>query len=316
MAKKSASRNDSAVAEFDLLKKTELRIEKISLQNANLTQIACSVADTLKIEPTSVLVTDVQGSTLTIDILKSNINAYDIVAKRDELFKKLATLPGIGITEETSICSEGMLGWVVLNKRKGRLALKRSERISKQILQRLSKRAIVFSTGIEVASGQVKDTNTSTIRDRLETEGYSVTTGPTLKDDELLIAANLRQAIDDGYSLVITSGGVGAEEKDRTVEAVLTLDPEAANPYICKYQRGTGRHHKDGVRIAIGKVSESYIIALPGPNDEVKLGIDVLIEGFRSGLDKNFLAENVAETLRKKLREKNAFWVEKESGNE
>ncbi|MGA2317185.1 MAG: molybdopterin-binding protein [Thermodesulfobacteriota bacterium] len=303
------------MAEFDLLRKTELRIEKVSLKNANLNQIACSVADTLKIERAGVLVTDVQGSTLTIDILKGNINAYDIVAKRDELFERLSALPGVGITEETSICSEGMLGWVVLNKRKGRLALKRSERISKQILQRLSKRAIVFSTGVEVANGQVKDTNTSTIRDRLEAEGYSVTAGPTLKDDELLIAASLRQAIDDGYGLVITSGGVGAEEKDRTVEAVLALDPEAANPYICKFQKGTGRHHKDGVRIAIGEVGGSYIIALPGPNDEVKSGIDVLIEGLRVGLGKNYLAENVAEGLRKRLREKNEFLVVRESGN-
>lgn len=305
MVNQKTSRKDRAVAEFDLLRKTELRIEKISLENANLNQIACSVADTLKIERTHVLVTDVQGSTLTIDILKGNLNAYDVVAKRDELFERLSALSGIGITEETSICSEGMLGWVVLNKRKGRLALKRSERISKQILQRLSKRAIVFSTGFEVANGQVKDTNTSTIRDRLETEGYSVTAGPTLKDDELLIATNLRRAIDDGYGLVITSGGVGAEEKDRTVEAVLALDPEAANPYICKYQKGTGRHHKDGVRIAIGEVAGSYIVALPGPNDEVNSVIDVVIEGVRFGLDKHILAENVAEGLRKKLREKN-----------
>jgi molybdenum cofactor synthesis domain-containing protein len=303
------------VAEFDLLRKTELRIEKVLLKNANLNEIAAVVADTLKIERTGVLVTDVQSNTLTIDILKGIVNAYDIVAKRDELFERLSALSGVGITEKTSICSEGMLGWVALNKRKGRLALKRSERISKEILQKLSKRAIVFSTGFEVASGQVKDTNTPTIIHRLEAEGYSVTVGPTLKDDEVVIAANLRQAIDDGYGLVITSGGVGAESKDHTIEAVLALDPGAANPYICKYKKGTGRHHKDGVRIAVGEVAGTLIIALPGPNDEVKSSTEVLIEDLRFGSDKHVLAENIADNLRKKLREKMEHLADRESGN-
>ncbi len=293
------------MTEFDLLRKTELRIEKILLRNANLSEIAAAVADVLKIESNDVLVTDVQGDTLTIDILKGTVNAYNIVAKREELFKRLSALPGVSITEKTSICSEGVLGWVALNKRKGRLALKRSERISEEILEKLSRRAIIFSTGFEVASGQVKDTNTPAISERLRAEGYSVTVGPTLKDDELLIAASLRQAIEDGYGLIITSGGVGAEGKDHTIEAVLALDPGAANPYICKYQKGTGRHHKDGVRVAVGTISGSLIVALPGPNDEVKLSLHVLIRGLASGSNKHILAEDIADNLRKKLQEKN-----------
>ncbi len=293
------------MTKFNLLRKTELRIEKVSLRDANLNEIATVVADTFKIERNSVLVTDVQGETLTIDILKGIVNVYNIVAKRHELFARLSGLPGVNITERTSICSEGVLGWVALNKRKGKLALKRSERISKEILQRLSKRAIIFSTGFEVASGQVKDTNTPAISERLGAEGYSVTVGPTLKDDELLIAAGIRQAVEDGYGLIITSGGVGAEGKDHTIEAVLALDPEAANPYICKYQKGTGRHHKDGVRVAVGTISGSLIVALPGPNDEVKLSLDVLIRDLASGSNKHILAEDIADNLRKKLQEKN-----------
>ena len=82
------------MAEFDLLKKTELRIENILLQGANLTEIAAVVADTLKIECNSVLVTDVQHDSLTIDILKGTVDVYNIIAKRDELFKRLAMLSG------------------------------------------------------------------------------------------------------------------------------------------------------------------------------------------------------------------------------
>ncbi len=193
--------------EFNLLSKTELRIQKIALKHANLNEIADAEAKTLHIERSGVLVTDVQGETLAIDILQESINAYEVFAKRDELFRRLSEVPGTEVTERTSICSEGMLGWIALDGRKGRSALKQAEKVSKEILENISKRAIVFSTGLEVANGQAEDTNSPTIRQALEAKGYSVTVGPTLQDDDLIIAAHLRQASDDGYGLIITSGG-------------------------------------------------------------------------------------------------------------
>lgn len=292
------------MAEFDLLRKTELRIEGIALQSANLNDIAATVADMLGIDHGEVLVTDVQGDALAIDILKSSLDAYDILGKKDALLQRLSKLPGVGISEKTSICSEGMLGWIALNYGKAAPALKRSEKIAEEIRQRLSKRAIVFSTGFEVASGQVKDTNTPTIGQKLEAEGYSVTSGPILSDDELLITASLRQAIDDGFGLVITTGGVGAEAKDCTIEAVLALDPEAATPYICKYQQGIGRHLKDGVRIAVGQASDTLIVALPGPNDEVKASLKALVDGLDAHSDKHALASDIATVLRERLQRK------------
>ena len=295
--------NSIGVAKFNLLNKTELNIEGISLQSANLNDIAAIVADTLGMERSVILVTDVQGDTLTLDILKEDIDTYNILARKDELLHRLSELQGVGVTKKTSISSRGMLGWLALDYGKTRAALKRSEKIAEEIRQRLSKRAIVFSTGFEVANGQIKDTNATAIQQSLEEAGYSVTLGPILRDDELLITASLRQAVEDGYGLIITTGGVGAEAKDHTVEAVLTLDPEAATPYICKYQKGTGRHHKDGVRIAAGQVSETLIVALPGPNDEVKSSLDVLVEDLRSNSSKHILAEDIATSLRKRLRE-------------
>lgn len=292
------------MAEFDLLRKTELRVEGISLQNANLNDIAAVVADILRVEREGIIVTDVQGDTITIDVLKESVDAYDILGKKDELLQRLSRLPGVGITEKTSISSHGMLGWVALDYGKAKPALKRSERIIDEIRRRLPKQAIVFSTGFEVASGQIEDTNTPAIGRRLEAEGYSVTPGPTLRDDKLLIAANLRQAVDDGYGLVITTGGVGAEDKDHTIEAVLALDPEAATPYVCKYKKGTGRHYKDGVKIAVGQASQALVVALPGPNDEVKSSLDVLVSGLKSNLSASVLAEEIASNLRKGLQHK------------
>lgn len=291
------------MAYFHLLQKTELRIERIWLQNANLNDIAAVVADSLGMDHDRVFVTDVREDAITMDILTETVDASNIVGKQDELLQRLADLPGVNTTAGTSVSSDGMLGWIALDDTKARQALNRSEKMAEEIRQRISKRAIVFSTGLEVAARQVQDTNTPAIARRLAAEGYSITQGPTLKDDELLIAGKLGQAVyDDGYGLVITTGGVGAEDKDCTVEAVLALDPEAATPYICKYQKGTGRHRKDGVRIAVGQAGESLIVALPGPNDEVKSSLEVLVKGLKSNSGKHVLAEKIAENLRKKLR--------------
>jgi molybdenum cofactor synthesis domain-containing protein len=304
------------VARFDLLRKTELRIEGIWLKDVNLNEIAVAVADTLGMHRNDVLVTDLHDDIMTIDILKTCIDVYNIVGKKDKLLQNLAKLPGVNITEKTSICSDGMLGWIAFDDGRAREALKRSEKMAEEIRRKISKKVIVFSTGFEVTSGQIRDTNTPTIVDRLEAEGYSVTQGPTLRDDEWHIAANLRQAVHgDGYGLVITTGGVGAEGKDRTIEAVLALDPEAATPYICRYQKGTGRHIKDGVRIAVGKACDTLIVALPGPNDEVRSSLDVLVQGLQSKLDKNMLSEKIAGNLRKGLREKMAH-RDKKDGSE
>jgi len=289
----------------NLLEKTELWIERISLQDADLNEIASTVADTLGMEHSEVLVTDVQDHHVTIDILRQTVDPRLVVGKQEELLQGLARLPGVNITEETSIHSNGMLGWIAFDRDAATEALGRSEQMVEEIRLKLSRRAIVFSTGHEVATGQIKDTNTPAIAETLEAEGYIVKRGPTLKDDKVLIAGNLRQAVyDDGYALVITTGGVGAEDKDHTVEAVLSLDPEAATPYICTFEKGKGRHAKDGVRIGVGRVEDALIVALPGPNDEVRMSMEVLVKGLGSRPDKYALAEEIAAGLRDKLREK------------
>jgi molybdenum cofactor synthesis domain-containing protein len=291
--------------ESNLFHKTELRIENISLHNANLNDFAATVADVLELGQDEVLVTDVLNDVVTIDILRETVDAHRLVGKQEQLFQQLNQIPGVEITDETSICSEGMLGWIALDEPEAREALERSEKMAAEIRNAIAKRAIVFSTGFEVSSGQIEDTNKPTIAGRLEAEGYSVKQGSTLQDDKHAIAAALREAIESGgYGLIITTGGVGAEKKDQTVEAILSLDPEAPTPYISKYEQGTGRHHKDGVRIAVGTVSDSLIVALPGPNDEVRSSLEILIGGLHDSCSQELLAENLAENLRKILREK------------
>lgn len=289
----------------NLLHKTEIRIEKIFLDKANLSVIADHFADILGIDKGDVLVVDYRNETMTLDVLNQSVNAHKIVGKKDQLLARVSGLPGVRITGETSIQSDGMLGWIAMEEGMGEEALRRSERIAEDILLHIAKRVLVFSTGGEVADGRIEDTNTPSITRRLTSEGYKVTRGQTLPDDAFHIAAKLREAAEHGgYAVIITTGGVGAEDKDHTVEAVLALDPDAATPYICRFRIGTGRHVKDGIRIAVGRYNDTLIVALPGPNDEVKASLDVLVEGLAAKREKQELAGNIAVHLREILRNK------------
>jgi molybdenum cofactor synthesis domain-containing protein len=292
-------------AQWDMLNKTELTIEPIILEKANLNEIAAVIANVLNMERSDVFVTDLRKNTLTIDILKNSVNAFNLIGKKDELLKRLAELPGVITDKDTSIHSSGILGWIAMDDEEMQQSLKATEKIALAIYEKISKRVIVFSTGIEVKNGQIEDTNKPLIAKKLGNEGYKVTMGPTLPDNDLSIAAHLWDAVFNyGYGLVIITGGVGAEDKDHTVEAILRIDPEAATPYICKFEKGKGRHHKEGVRIAVGKINDSIIIAFPGPNDEVRCGLDVLVRSLSMEFNKSVLAEKIAECLRNRLREK------------
>jgi molybdenum cofactor synthesis domain-containing protein len=292
-------------AEFNLLEKTELRIEKIELHGANLNEVAELVAGVLGLERDEVLVIDARDDLLTLDLLRRTVDPYLVVGKQSALLDALGRIPGLTVTPETTLCSEGMLGWIAMDEAEAREALDRASEMAEQIRGRIAARAVVFSTGPEVISGQIEDTNKPTIARRLKEEGYSVAEGAALTDDVDTIAAGLRESVEDlGFGLVITTGGVGAEEKDRTIEALLSIDADAATPYLCKFEPGHGRHAKDGIRIGVAQLHDALIVALPGPNDEVKIGLECLVRGLASKLQKHKLAEEIANALRARLHEK------------
>ncbi|MCF8128511.1 MAG: hypothetical protein K9N10_08350, partial [Deltaproteobacteria bacterium] len=101
-------------------------------------------------------------------------------------------------------------------------------------------------------------------------------------------------------------GGIGAEGKDKTLEALGRVDPQAMMPYILKFKKGEGRHHRDGVRIGVGVLEPTLIVCLPGPHDEVQLSWPVLRKGLNKDWDKETLAGALADVLRGKFLKRNA----------
>jgi molybdenum cofactor synthesis domain-containing protein len=289
--------------ELELFEKTEIWIRPIQIKDVNLGVIAERVADVLRLKKTEVMVVDVREDLVTLDIMKKAVRAEDIIGKKEAILLALTAVPGVTITPETTIHSEGILGLIdIEDKKVAEEIFKRMEQMGREISDRIRKRAIVFPSGFEIKKGMVQDTNSPYIRARLTEEGYNVTLGEVLEDDLERIVSALRKAVAEGFGLIMTTGGVGAENKDWTIEALLKLDPDASTPYIIHYEKGTGRHVKDGVRIGIAYVKPSFIISLPGPHDEVKIGIEVVIGGLKKGLNKEELAQSLFEKYIQVLR--------------
>jgi hypothetical protein len=289
--------------ELELFEKTEIWISPIHIADVDLGLIAEKFAEVLHLDKKEIMVVDVREELVTLDILKKSVKAEDIIGKHDALLKVLAAIPGVSLTPETSIHSDGILGLIAIeNQETAGEILGEMERMQRDISERIRKRAIVFPSGFEVQRGMIQDTNSPYIKSRLMKEGYSVTVGDTLEDDIESIVPVLRRALGEGYGLIITTGGVGAEDKDRMVEALLRIDPEASTPYIIHYEKGKGRHEKDGVKIGVAYVHPSYVIALPGPHEEVKAGMDMIVEGLKKGLGKEDLASALANEFIGRLK--------------
>ena len=282
--------------ELELFEKKEIWIRPIQIKDVNLGVIAERVADVLRLKKTEVMVVDVREDLVTLDIMKKAVRAEDIIAKKEAILLALTAVPGVTITPETTIHSEGVLGLIdIEDKKAAEEILGRMEKMGREISDRIRKRVIIFPSGFEIQKGMIQDTNSPYIKKRLTEEGFNVTVGDVLEDNLESIVSALRRALGEGYGLIITTGGIGAEDKDRTIEAILKLDPTASTPYIIHYKKGTGRHEKDGVKIGVAYLKPSFIIALPGPHDEAKIGIEVIIDGLKKESNKEELALSLAE---------------------
>jgi len=284
--------------EVNLVGKTELCIQNVKLKNANLTEIGKAVAEALGLKDDEVLVVDASSEHITLDILRSTINMEQFMGKEKKLLSKLSKIEGVEVTEKSSIHSEGILEMITLDNELTEEIAQKTIRMSREIERAFLKRVKVFPTGSEVINGIIKDTNSPLIKQEFEKRGYQVSIEEPLPDDEIAITSSIENAVYEGHGIIITTGGIGAEKKDKTVEATKRLDPTAAVPWIVKYEK-KGRHIKEGVRIGVGKVGKTLIINLPGPTDEVKRCLEVILNEMEKG---DYDKETIANLLTSKLK--------------
>lgn len=285
--------------EWDLLEKTTFWIEDIDLCGADLEQVAAAAAEALNLGPHEVMVVDVRPGIVAFDILRRKVLAESVIGKEKEILERLKCIPGVTIGSGAKIHSEGVLGLIALEADEAREVLSTSARMASEIIQAVSRRALVFASGSEILAGKIRDTNSPYLIEALTNAGFKAEFGGILEDDVKAVVNRLEGAIEKGYGLIITTGGVGAEDKDCNIEAILRLDPQAHTPWILKFTPDNKRHHKEGVRIAVGRVGITRLVALPGPHDEVQLACQALLEGLAQNIDDATLAKKIAEVLRR-----------------
>ena len=290
--------------EWDLLEKTTFWIEDIELEGVDLAQVAAVAARALGLAENEVMVVDVRPGVVAFDVLRRRIQAEMVAGKGKDILERLRNLPGVILGPGASLHSEGVLGLIALEPALAQEILRASEKMSREVEEAVARRALVFASGSELLAGKIQDTNSPYIMEALRSAGYKVSFGGILEDDLTAAVNKLEGAIEQGYGLLITTGGVGAEDKDCNIEAILQLDPQAHTPWILKFTPDRRRHHKEGVRIAVGRVGITRLVALPGPHEEAKLGCQALLEGLAQGIDDASLAEKIASALRRRWQEK------------
>lgn len=300
--------------QLDLLEKTEIHIQPVELTDANLGEIARVTANILGLPADTVQVIDVRADSIALDIMQRNITAEQVFGKGKELLAALAVVGGLRLFPKTRIESSGILGYLELDPELAGEVITSAERISAEIKSKIAKRAIVFPSGFEVQGGLIEDTNTPFLLEQLTAEGFTAVRGEILPDDLDVTAAMLNGAVDKGYGLIVTTGGVGAEDKDFNVEALSRVADEAWTPYIIKFTLGEGRHVKDGVRIGVGRAGLSTIVNLPGPHEEVVAALPTLRSFVRGEIAAQDMAQRLADVLKERWREKFALHHKKHTG--
>lgn len=284
-----------------LLEKSEVWLRGVRLDGANLPALAGAVAGALALPADKVFVTDVRPDLVVLDILQPRVDLEQVTGKQAELLAAVASVPGAFVAPDASVHSEGILGVIGTPREAVDDYLAGAARLERQIADYAARRVAVVSTGSELLAGEIEDTNFAAIREAMEAAGFEVEFGGIAGDSEREIAGLVARLSAEGFGVIVTTGGVGAEDKDHTVEALERLDPGLATAVLAQYRKGHGRHVKDAVRIAIARLGWSTVIALPGPTHEVKLALPVILDGLARGIDPGTLVEAIAEPLRATL---------------
>ena len=198
---------------LNLLEKTELWVNDITLNNANLTDLADVVAGVLGLSKGEVLVVDVRPRHITLDVLAHDIPQENIMGKESDILRAIESLPGVTLYPDTYIHSNGILGQICADVTDQDEVLARVAQMTDELRKNVTRRAIIFPTGFELQQGLIEDTNTPFLKGLLEDAGYKVTVGEVMADDLGDIVEKLSDALNRGFGLIVTSGGVGADDK-------------------------------------------------------------------------------------------------------
>jgi molybdopterin adenylyltransferase len=146
--------------------------------------------------------------------------------------------------------------------------------------------AAVLTVSDGVSAGQRADESGDLLEELLHGEGFDVVR-KVVPDDAPLIAGAVRNLVEDGALLILTTGGTGFAPRDVTPEATRTvIDREA--PGIAEAIRSDAiarTPHALLSRGVAGLSGSSLVVNLPGSPGGCRDGFAVLRPALRHGLE-------------------------------
>lgn len=138
-------------------------------------------------------------------------------------------------------------------------------------------RALVVTASNRAAAGVYEDKGGPLIAEGFVSYGFDVD-GPRVVPDGDPVEAALREGVEAGYDVIVTTGGTGISPTDRTPEATRrVLDHEV--PGIAEAIRAFGREKVPTSALSrglAGVAGRTLIVNLPGSTGGVKDGLAVL----------------------------------------
>jgi molybdenum cofactor synthesis domain-containing protein len=139
-------------------------------------------------------------------------------------------------------------------------------------------RAVVVTASNRAAAGVYDDRSGQVLADGLRELGFTVE-GPHVRPDDVdELEAVLRNAVDMGFDVVLTTGGTGLSPTDVTPEATRRVIEREA-PGIAEAIRRYGEHAVPTSVLSrglAGTAGRTLIVNLPGSTGGVRDGLEVL----------------------------------------